>query len=131
MKVESIPEGYGAVTPFIIVKGAAQLLDFMREAFGAEEMGRVVGEDGSIGHGRNEDRRLGRHDVRRERRLALDTELPPPLRRRRRRGVPTGVEGWSHLGDRDDEHALARPGRPCARPVRQSLVDHDSHRRRR
>jgi PhnB protein len=50
MKVEPIPEGYGAVTPFIIVKGAAQLLDFMRDAFGAEEMGRVVGEDGSIGH---------------------------------------------------------------------------------
>ena len=50
MKVEPIPEGYRAVTPFIIVKGAAQLLDFMRDAFGAEEMGRVVGEDGSIGH---------------------------------------------------------------------------------
>jgi uncharacterized glyoxalase superfamily protein PhnB len=50
MKVKPIPEGYGAVTPFIIVKGAAQLLDFMTDAFGAEEMGRVVGEDGSIGH---------------------------------------------------------------------------------
>lgn len=45
-----VPEGYHAVTPFINVKGAAQLLDFTREAFGAEEIARVESEDGSIGH---------------------------------------------------------------------------------
>lgn len=45
-----VPEGYHAVTPFIIVKGAARLLDFTREAFGAEEIARVESEDGSIAH---------------------------------------------------------------------------------
>jgi PhnB protein len=32
------------------VKSAAQLLDFTKEAFGAEEIARVVVEDGTIGH---------------------------------------------------------------------------------
>jgi PhnB protein len=45
-----IPNGYHAVTPFVIVKGAAEFIDFMKQAFGAEEIARVNGEDGSIGH---------------------------------------------------------------------------------
>lgn len=49
-KVRPIPEGYYTVTPFVIVKGAAKLLDFVREAFGAQEMARVPGENGTIGH---------------------------------------------------------------------------------
>ena len=48
--VRPIPEGYHTVTPFVIVKGAAQLIDFMQEAFGAVEITRVTGEDGAIGH---------------------------------------------------------------------------------
>jgi PhnB protein len=46
----SAPEGYTAVTPWIISRNTAGLLDFVRDAFGAEELARVVGEDGSIGH---------------------------------------------------------------------------------
>lgn len=38
MKTKALPEGYHTVTPLIIVKGAAQLLDFMKDAFGAEGM---------------------------------------------------------------------------------------------
>lgn len=53
-KIESgvsvIPEGYQTVTPFIIVKGATQLMDFMRDAFDAVEMVRVLGENGKLGH---------------------------------------------------------------------------------
>ena len=49
-KVDPIPEGYHTVTPFVNVKGAAWLIDFMKEAFNAVEMGRVTVEDGSIGH---------------------------------------------------------------------------------
>jgi uncharacterized glyoxalase superfamily protein PhnB len=48
--VRPIPEGYHTVTPWIIVRGAAQLLDYLKEAFGAEELGRVYNEDGTIGH---------------------------------------------------------------------------------
>ena len=44
-----IPEGYTTVTPFVIVKGAAEFIDFTKKAFDAEEITRV-GEDGAIGH---------------------------------------------------------------------------------
>ena len=37
MAVKPIPEGYQRVIPYLIVEGAARLMDFMREAFGAEE----------------------------------------------------------------------------------------------
>jgi PhnB protein len=48
--VRPIPEGYHTVTPWIISKATARLLDFVKEAFGAEELARVHVEDGSIGH---------------------------------------------------------------------------------
>lgn len=49
-KVSPIPEGYTTVTPWIISRDTAGLLDFVRQAFDAVELARVVGEDGTIGH---------------------------------------------------------------------------------
>src|SRR5688572_7887626 len=49
-EVHPVPDGYHSVTPFVIVKGAAKLLDFCKEAFGAEEMGRMANEDGTLSH---------------------------------------------------------------------------------
>lgn len=49
-KPATIPEGYRAVTPFVIARDAARFLAFMAEAFGAKEIARVVGDDGAIGH---------------------------------------------------------------------------------
>jgi len=49
-EVQPVPEGYHSVTPWIISRNTANLLDFMSKAFGAEEMGRVYNEDGTIGH---------------------------------------------------------------------------------
>jgi uncharacterized glyoxalase superfamily protein PhnB len=48
--VNPVPDGYTTVTPWIIGRDTAGLLDFLKRAFGAEELGRVVGEDGRIGH---------------------------------------------------------------------------------
>lgn len=50
MTANPIPEGYHSVTPFVISKDTAKFLDFMTRAFDAEELARVVGEDGRIGH---------------------------------------------------------------------------------
>ena len=50
MAVKPVPEGYRTVTPWIISHDTAQLIDYVKEAFGAEEIARIVGEDGSIGH---------------------------------------------------------------------------------
>jgi PhnB protein len=48
--VRLIPEGYHSVTPWIISRDSARLIEFLTAAFGAEEIARVVGDDGSIGH---------------------------------------------------------------------------------
>jgi PhnB protein len=48
--VSPVPEGYHTVTPWIISRDTAGLIEFTKAAFGAEELGRVTGEDGSIGH---------------------------------------------------------------------------------
>jgi PhnB protein len=49
-KVKSIPEGYHAITPYLIIKGAKDALDFYKKAFGAEEIYRLDMPDGRIGH---------------------------------------------------------------------------------
>ena len=46
MAVKPIPDGYHTVTPYLIVKGAAQLIDFLKEAFGAQETFRMPGPEG-------------------------------------------------------------------------------------
>ena len=46
MAVKAIPDGYHSVTPHLVVRGAAQLIDFLKQAFGAEEKSRTPGPDG-------------------------------------------------------------------------------------
>lgn len=48
--VSKIPEGYHAVTPYLIVSGATRLIDFLVQVFGAEERFRMPGPGGTIGH---------------------------------------------------------------------------------
>lgn len=50
MSVKPIPEGYRTVTPCLIVKDAAKLLDFMRDAFDAKETSRFDAPDGKVAH---------------------------------------------------------------------------------
>jgi PhnB protein len=49
-EIRAVPEGYRAVTPWIISRDAAGLIEFVGRAFGAEEFARVHHQDGSIGH---------------------------------------------------------------------------------
>jgi PhnB protein len=50
MTIKPIPEGYHTVTPYLVVKGAAQLIDFLKQAFDAEEIQRMALPDGTISH---------------------------------------------------------------------------------
>src|SRR3989441_10163301 len=50
MAVKSIPEGYHSVTPYLIIKGAADAIEFYKKAFGATELFRFPTPDGKIGH---------------------------------------------------------------------------------
>lgn len=50
MAVKPIPDGQRTVTPYLIVKGAAQLITFLKEAFGATEACICHRSDGTIMH---------------------------------------------------------------------------------
>src|SRR5437870_13814747 len=46
--VKPIREGFHTVTPYVIVQGAAELIDFVKQAFGARELYRGTGTAGGI-----------------------------------------------------------------------------------
>jgi PhnB protein len=50
MAVKPIPDGYRTYTPYYVVDGAAQFIDFLKKAFGAEETLRMPAPGGKIGH---------------------------------------------------------------------------------
>jgi PhnB protein len=50
MAVKAVPEGYHNVTPYLVVKGAAQAIDFYKKTFGATEIMRMPDPSGRIGH---------------------------------------------------------------------------------
>ena len=50
MAVNPIPEGFHSVTPYLIVQDVPKLLDFLVQAFAAEEIHRMTKPDGSVMH---------------------------------------------------------------------------------
>jgi len=50
MAVKPIPDGYHSITPYLVVQGAGKLIDFLKQAFAAQERERLTRPDGTIGH---------------------------------------------------------------------------------
>jgi PhnB protein len=49
-KVDAIPAGYHTVTPYLVVPGVADLIEFLKDAFGAVEVMRHSIKGGAIMH---------------------------------------------------------------------------------
>ncbi len=49
-KVKPIPDGYHNVTPYLVVTGAADAIEFYKKVFGATEVMRFPTPGGKIGH---------------------------------------------------------------------------------
>lgn len=49
-KVNPIPENYQSVIPYLIVKGAPGLMEFLKTVAGAEELHKMEMPDGTIAH---------------------------------------------------------------------------------
>ena len=49
-QVQPIPAGYHTVTAYLSIKGAGQAIDFYKRAFGAKEIVRIPGPNGTVGH---------------------------------------------------------------------------------
>ncbi len=45
-----IPEGYHTATPYLIIRGAAEAIEYYKKAFAASELFRFPSPDGKIGH---------------------------------------------------------------------------------
>ncbi len=50
MAVSAIPEGYYSLTPYLVIKGAAEAIEFYTKVFGAVETMRMPGPGGRIMH---------------------------------------------------------------------------------
>ncbi len=48
--VKPIPQGMHTITPHLVINGAAKAIDFYKQAFGAQELGRHTTPDGRIMH---------------------------------------------------------------------------------
>lgn len=49
-KARPIPAGYHTVTPHIVIRDAANAIEFYKNAFGAKELGRMPGPGGKLMH---------------------------------------------------------------------------------
>lgn len=49
-KVHYIPKGYNSVTPYLVIKGAAEAIEYYKKVFGATEVMRMPDPSGRIGH---------------------------------------------------------------------------------
>lgn len=48
--VSYIPEGYHSVTPYLVIKGAAQAIDYYKKVFDAKVLVRMDGPNHTVGH---------------------------------------------------------------------------------
>src|SRR6202140_2190775 len=49
-KVSYIPKDYNTITPYLVIRGAAQAIEYYKKVFGATELFRMNGPDSKVGH---------------------------------------------------------------------------------
>ena len=107
--VKAIPEGYHTVTPYLILSGAGDAIAFYKKALGAEEVMRLGGPGGKIGHA---EIKIGNS------RIMLADEHPElqALSRRTVGGSPVSIHLYVENADAAVERAVAA-GAKLVRPV--------------
>jgi PhnB protein len=50
MSMKPIPDGYGSITPYLMIQGAARAIEFYKNVFGAIERMRLPTPEGKIAH---------------------------------------------------------------------------------
>jgi PhnB protein len=107
--VKAIPEGYHTVTPYLILSGASDAIAFYKKALGAEEVMRLGGPGGKIGHA---EIKIGNS------RIMLADEHPElqALSPRTVGGSPVSIHLYVENADAAVERAVAA-GAKLVRPV--------------
>jgi PhnB protein len=108
-KTKPIPKGYHTVTPYLSVQGAGEAIAFYKKAFGAKEVMRMPGPNGTIGHG---EMQIG------DSRIMLADEFPEMNFRSPRSigGTPVTIHLYVQDVDRITKKAIAA-GAKLLRPV--------------
>jgi len=108
MAVKPIPEGYRTFTPYFVVEGASDFIEFLKKAFGAQEMFRFPAPGGKIGHA---EVRLGDSMV-----MLADSSTEYP---------PSRVSSYLYVPDVDATYkkALAAGGQSNREPANQFYGD--------
>lgn len=109
--VNPIPQGFHSLTPYLIVEGADRLLEFMKQAFGAEQLLRVPKADGTIMHAGV---RIGDSPVE----LADANEQHPPR--------PTAIHLYVSDADAVYQRALQAGATSTHEPVDQPYGDREA-----
>ena len=89
--VQPIPDGYTAITPYLVAEDAAGLIEFLTNAFGAVERMRMPMPDGSVAHAEVE---IGGAAV------MLSSAMPPEF-------PPTAAQIHLYVEDVDGAYAQA------------------------
>jgi PhnB protein len=109
--VNPIPAGFRSITPYLIVEGADRFLEFMKQAFGAEQRLRVPKPDGTVMHA---EVRIGDSPVE----LAdANAEYPPR---------PTAIHLYVSDADAVYRRALAAGATSTQEPVDQPYGDREA-----
>ena len=111
MAAKPIPDGYHSVTPYLTVRGAEKVIEFLKQAFGAEMPEEIIKRpDGSIMHAQVKigDSRVMIAD---ESETAKATSSTLYLCSKRGRRLSTSHQGGRQIGDGADGHVLWRPQR--------------------
>lgn len=101
-KAKPIPDGYHSITPYLIIKGAAQAIDYYKKAFGATEIMRMAGPDGTVGHA---ELKIG------DSIFMMGDEMPEMGYRAPQGSVPVGLMLYVDDVDRIFKQAIAAGGR--------------------
>ena len=125
-----VPKGLNNVNVYMHPWRGEPVINFLKRAFGAEELGKYASPDGIIHHA---EIRVGSSVVELGEAHGPYQPLPVdvlPLRSRLRRGLSARAEGWSHIDFRAHRPTLRRPQRRSERRLRQPVVHRDAHQRR-
>lgn len=110
-KVKPIPDGFHTLTPYLTVEGAARLMDFLRQAFGAVEILRTTRPDGTIKHAQM---KIGDSYV-------MISDAGPPWK-----PMPTGIYMYVEDCDATYKRALQAGGVSLMEPADMSYGDRNA-----
>ena len=108
MTNEFKPVGYNSLSPYLMVENSAQTIEFLKQAFGAEELQRIPNDSGGTMHA----------EVRIDDTVVMLADLPPGWPR-----IDAHIHVYVPDVDATYRRAIEAGGAPVQEPVQQNDPD--------